>query len=311
MSNFAPSTTYAPNADSFGSYEYTAPQQDTDPFGQNALYGNGGNAGSFDQGTSFPSNPFEPAQGSYDAAPAYQSGYQQTDPFAQNNFAPNSYTESFAANDPFGQGFGLEQPSQREATMDARPPLSERLKEKIGTVLNVGGRAVRSMMSLMEGNKFASQAAGRAEQMSQMYNMAGNAQQAYGNVGQGFNTVRQDANAAWDNRAQYGRQAANFVGNAAMETGKAGLAGAGEYAMNRYGLQRDREARFGITVANKRALARGVMRTAINPQAEAARLAHGAFNAGRREATASARGQMAAARSNARGAAANYARGIF
>jgi hypothetical protein len=314
MSNFAPSTTYAPNAEPFGSYEYTAPEQNTDPFGQNALYGNGGNSDPFGQANV---DPFGASQSTYDAAPTYQSGYQQTDQFAQYNFAPNAYSGSFDQSSPdsFG-GFQASYdsnpfsaspdmaPQQNYGNMAPQQDKGERWRQAGKAVLDLGRKAVGAIIQLAPGNK-------TANRMQNAYNMADSMQGAMPQAQNAYNTVRQDASAAWANRGQYANQAANFVGNAAMETGKAGFAGAGEYAMNRYGLQRDREARFGITVANKRALARGIMRTAISPQAEAARLAHGAFNAGRREATLSARGQMAAARSNARGAAANYARGIF
>jgi hypothetical protein len=280
-------------ASPFGPYEYASPAQNSDPFGQSASYGNQ-NLNSYDQGSSFQSNPFEPSQSSYNTEPSYQPSPQDTYPFgAQENYATN----------PFGPNPNVA-PQQNYGNTAPLQDKGERWRDAGKAALDLGRKAVGALIKLAPSNKTANRIQGAYTAVDTMQSAMPQAQNAY-------NTVRQDASAAWANRNQYANQAVNLVGNAAIETGKAGLAGAGEYAMNRYGLQRDREARFGITVANKRALARGVMRTAINPQAEAARLAHGAFNAGRREATASARGQMAAARSNARGAAANYARGVF
>lgn len=127
-----------------------------------------------------------------------------------------------------------------------------------------------------------------------------------------YNTVSQDISAGFANRNQYDQQVANYVGDAAMESAKNIASDVGQFAMDRYGLQRDREARFGITVANKRRFAKGVIKAGLNPTSEALALGRGAANIGRKSAIHEGRKHVAAVRSNARGMAHTYTRsGIF
>lgn len=123
-----------------------------------------------------------------------------------------------------------------------------------------------------------------------------------------YNNVPQTFSSAIENRNQYAAQAANYVGNATMESAKNVAGDIGQFTMDRYGLQRDREARFGITVANKRRFAKGIIKAGLNPTGEALALGRGVANVGKTSAIREGRRQAAVARSNVRGMAQNYAR---
>lgn len=123
-----------------------------------------------------------------------------------------------------------------------------------------------------------------------------------------YNNVSQSFSTAIENPNQFAARPANYIGDAAMESAKNVAGDVGQFTMDRYGLQRDREARFGITVANKRRFAKGIIKAGLNPTGEALALGRGVANIGKTSAIREGRRQAAAARSNVRGMAQNYAR---
>ena len=253
--------------------------------------------GTYGAGSTQNQNPFDVFAAGQDYTPPVEnvtpSYSQNADPWNfdrpatidQNYFAQPSSSEQF----------------MRPDARDGRPPLSERLKEKLGTVLNIGGRAVRSVMGLMESGTFGLKAASRSEQIGQMYEVSRNAPQAY-------NTVRNDMATAWDNRSQHANQAMNYMGTAGKETAMAGVMGAMQDLGERTGISYDREN--GLSV-KKAKLARFAVKAALAPHATAANTLRGAATAGLGAAKEEGWGQLQQARSSAQDAAMNYARNAF
>lgn len=242
-----------------------------DPFGQEGLY----NQVQQSQGSYYP----EPSQFdvSYNSQPANNYNTANTDPFAFPAPATESFPQSY----------------------DARgnlPPNREK-GEGLRAVLNLGSKALDAAMKIK--NVIGS----RSSRMNSIPD-----------IPQGFsfenvvNNVSQQASSLVENRNQYAQQAANYAGNAAMESAKNVATDVGEFAMDRYGLQRDREARFGITVANKRRFAKGIIKAGLNPTGEVLALGRGAANVGRKSAIREGKRQAAVVRSNVHGMAQNYAR---
>lgn len=257
--------------------------------------------------TTLSPNPFayDPSR---QAAPAYQQGenpFTQQSSFTQGNVNPFQYnnapTPQFYNTNPFAPqgseqpfaGFG-EQQTQTEA-IDGRPPLSERLKEKIGTVVNLGGRAIRSLMGRAEGNQFAAQAIGHADQLRQQYATAGNVAGLY-------NRVQQGASTAWNN-PQF-QQAANYAGGMAKETAFAGARGALDHLGEQTGVSYDKEN--GLSV-KKTKLARFAAKAFFAPHATAANTLRGAATAGVGAAKQEGWSQFNTARDDAKSAAMGYA----
>ncbi|OGL21581.1 hypothetical protein A2707_06125 [Candidatus Saccharibacteria bacterium RIFCSPHIGHO2_01_FULL_45_15] len=251
----------------------------------------------------------------FNSAPSRTALYDQApiaDPFAQEEFSnqtqqspgvyypepiPNYYNSQPMNSDPFGYPVPATESLPQIYNSRGNLPSSREKGEGLRAVLNLGSKALDVAMKIKNviGN-----------QSSRMNSIP--------TIPQGFsfentvNTLSQQAPLLVENRNQYVAQAANYVSGATVESTMNVAADVGQFAMDRYGLQRDREARFGITVANKRRFAKGIIRAGLNPSGEALALGRGAANVGRKSAFREGRRQVAAARSNARGMARAYAR---
>lgn len=239
---------------------------------------------SFQQGGN---NPF--AQQAHDQSGNNPNPFQlqpdiQPRMYDVNPFAPQGAEQSYP-------GFSAEQQTQKEA-MDGRPRLSERLRQKIDTVINVGNRAVRSLMDRASGDTFAAQAAGHVDVLRQQYPVQSAAMQ-------GFNQMRQTTGNMWDNRSQV-IEDPRF--QKAMEVGKdVGMAGIGG-AMNHLSHETGVSFEDGLKI-KKSKLARFAFKTATAPYATVGNTLRGAATAGVGAAKQEAWGQFNTARQDVKNAA--------
>lgn len=226
----------------------------------------------------------------------------QVDPFNFNDVPSTPQSYGGNAMNSFGDQFEYNAQTP-DTQVNTRPPVSERLQARFGTVLHVGKRALSMANSGMLGSKMAN----RANQVSQAVEVG----QA---VAGGYETARVDMQAAWDNRAQLGAQAGNALKGAALETGKAGSRAALEYVMKHYGLEKRMDEATGeekIRIAKKIKFGRRVVGTVLNPVGKGTRVATGAFREARRAAKDEALNQVANARTAAMNSAAQYTESAF
>lgn len=256
---------------------------------------------------SFDFRPYEQQFTQQDSHPfgsfGQSAGYQQ-DPF---NFSDAMYNTPTHDTNPFDA-----RTSFPDTQVNTRPPISERLQERFGTVLEVGKRALALVNAGMFGDKMAIRA-GQATQALELSQAA-----TYG-----FDTIRADVQNAMENPDQLRAQAGSVIRGAAVETGKAGMNATLEYVMNHYGLEKRLNESTGeekIRIAKKFKFGRRVVGTALNPIGKGGRLLAGAGLAARRAAKDEAWSQVTSARdaavsyaqsAAARPAATNYPQSAF